>query len=323
MKQLRKKSEKGQNEQSLSAAKKALKAKQPKLKVVSERKTAASEEAYQSKDATQLYLKELGFSTLLTAEQEVDLGRKIKKGCEASRHQMIESNLRLVVKMAKRYINRGLPLLDLVEEGNLGLMHAVTKFDPERGFRFSTYATWWIRQNIERALLNQARTIRVPVHILKELNVYLRAARELSQQLDHEPSAEEIAEFLDRPVEDIKKIMNASTPVDSIDQLFDDSNRPVIESIAPEDSVSLENQLANDNFNARIDKWIDVLSEKERTILCMRYGLRGHDAQTLEQVGQAVHLTRERVRQIQLEAVRKLRIIVDDADLSKQELLGQ
>lgn len=293
------------------------------LKVVSRRAKASSEAAYSSKDATQLYLKELGFSTLLTAEQEVDLGRKIQKGCTASRHQMIESNLRLVVKMAKRYINRGLPLLDLVEEGNLGLMHAVTKFDPERGFRFSTYATWWIKQSIERALLNQTRTIRVPVHILKELNVYLRAARELSQKLDHEPSAEEIAEFLDRPVADIKKILNASTPVDSIDNLYDDSNRPVIESIAPQDCASVEDQLADDNFNQLLDKWIDVLSDKEQTILCMRYGLRGHDAQTLENVGQAVKLTRERVRQIQIEAVRKLRVLVDDAQLSRSELLGE
>lgn len=293
------------------------------LKLVSKQDKAASDDAYLAKDATQLYLKELGFSTLLNAEQEVELGRKIKKGCDASRKQMIESNLRLVVKMSKRYINRGLPLLDLIEEGNLGLMHAVTKFDPERGFRFSTYATWWIKQNIERALLNQTRTIRVPVHILKELNVYLRAARTLSQQLDHEPSAEEIAEFLDRPVEDIKKIMNASTPVDSIDNLYDDSNRPVIESIAPEDSTSLENQLADENFHGLIDQWLDVLSEKERLVLCMRYGLRGHDAETLENVGQAVKLTRERVRQIQLEAVRKLRVLVEEANLSKQELLGE
>ena len=164
------------------------------LKLVASKLNSDADKAYNC-DATQMYFKELGFSTLLNAEEEITLARNIQKGCEQSRHKMIQSNLRLVVKIAKRYINRGLPLLDLIEEGNLGLMHAVGKFDPERGFRFSTYATWWIKQNIERALLNQARTIRVPVHILKELNVYLRAARELSQQIDHEPTAEEIAEF--------------------------------------------------------------------------------------------------------------------------------
>lgn len=292
------------------------------LKLVASKLQSDSDKAY-SCDATQMYLKELGFSTLLTAEEEIKLARMIQKGCEKSRHKMIESNLRLVVKIAKRYINRGLPLLDLVEEGNLGLMHAVGKFDPERGFRFSTYATWWIKQNIERALLNQARTIRVPVHILKELNVYLRAARELSQQIDHEPTAEEIAEFLDRPVADIKKIMAASTPVDSIDGLYDDSNRPVIESIAKEDDVNLDDQFADNDLYEHIDKWIDVLNEKEKAILCMRFGLRGYNAETLENVGQAVKLTRERVRQIQLEAVRKLRILVEDSEQAGPGMLRQ
>ena len=148
-------------------------------------------------DATQLYLGEIGFSPLLSAEEEVYFSRKSLKGCEKSRNRMIESNLRLVVKIARRYNNRGLALLDLIEEGNLGLIRAVEKFDPERGFRFSTYATWWIRQTIERAIMNQTRTIRLPIHVVKELNVYLRTARELAHKLDHEPTAEEIAEKLD------------------------------------------------------------------------------------------------------------------------------
>ena len=157
-------------------------------------------------DATQLYLGEIGFSPLLSAEEEVFFARKALRGCEASRKRMIVSNLRLVVKIARRYNNRGLALLDLIEEGNLGLIRAVEKFDPERGFRFSTYATWWIRQTIERAIMNQTRTIRLPIHVVKELNVYLRAARELSQKLDHEPTAEEIALALDKPVEDLSLI---------------------------------------------------------------------------------------------------------------------
>ncbi|MEC7470369.1 MAG: sigma-70 family RNA polymerase sigma factor, partial [Pseudomonadota bacterium] len=154
------------------------------------------EEVAKNLDATQLYLSEIGYSPLLTAEEEVHFARRALKGCEASRKRMIVSNLRLVVKIARRYNNRGLALLDLIEEGNLGLIRAVEKFDPERGFRFSTYATWWIRQTIERAIMNQTRTIRLPIHVVKELNVYLRAARELAQQLDHEPTAEDIAVYL-------------------------------------------------------------------------------------------------------------------------------
>ena len=167
----------------------------------------AKEEVAKNLDATQLYLGEIGFSPLLSAEEEVYFARKALKGCEASRKRMIESNLRLVVKIARRYNNRGLALLDLIEEGNLGLIRAVEKFDPERGFRFSTYATWWIRQTIERAIMNQTRTIRLPIHVVKELNVYLRTARELTQKLDHEPTAEEIAECLDKPVEDVTKML--------------------------------------------------------------------------------------------------------------------
>jgi RNA polymerase nonessential primary-like sigma factor len=165
----------------------------------------ADDDSYQKNlDATQLYLNEIGFSPLLSAEEEVFFARKSLKGDEAARKRMIESNLRLVVKISRRYVNRGLALLDLIEEGNLGLIRAVEKFDPERGFRFSTYATWWIRQTIERAIMNQTRTIRLPIHVVKELNVYLRAARELSQKLDHEPTAEEIADLLDKPVADVE-----------------------------------------------------------------------------------------------------------------------
>ena len=170
-----------------------------------------------SLDATQLYLGEIGFSPLLTAEEEVLYARRALRGDEAARKRMIESNLRLVVKISRRYSNRGLALLDLIEEGNLGLIRAVEKFDPERGFRFSTYATWWIRQTIERALMNQTRTIRLPIHVVKELNIYLRTARELSQKLDHEPTAEEIASKLDKPVGDVSKMLRLNERVSSVD----------------------------------------------------------------------------------------------------------
>lgn len=168
-------------------------------------------------DATQLYLGEIGFSPLLSAEEEVYFSRKALKGCEKSRNRMIESNLRLVVKIARRYNNRGLALLDLIEEGNLGLIRAVEKFDPERGFRFSTYATWWIRQTIERAIMNQTRTIRLPIHVVKELNVYLRTARELAQKLDHEPTAEEIAEKLQVPSADVSRMLKLNEKITSVD----------------------------------------------------------------------------------------------------------
>ena len=158
-------------------------------------------------DATRLYLNEIGISKLLTAEEEVYFARLAQKGDQSARQRMIESNLRLVVKIARRYMNRGLALLDLIEEGNLGLIRAVEKFDPERGFRFSTYATWWIRQTIERAIMNQTRTIRLPIHVVKEINVYLRAARKLAQTLDHEPSSEEIADLLDRPIDEVKRML--------------------------------------------------------------------------------------------------------------------
>src|SRR6056297_3921306 len=158
-------------------------------------------------DATRLYLAEIGFSPLLTAEEEIQYSRRALRGDEAARKRMIVSNLRLVVKIARRYLNQGLPLLDLIEEGNLGLMHAVEKFDPERGFRLSTYATWWIRQTIERAIMNQTRTIRLPIHVVKEINVYLRTARRLTQELDRQPSVEEIADDLGRDPADVDRML--------------------------------------------------------------------------------------------------------------------
>ncbi len=273
-----------------------------------ENKKSYADPFQEEADVTRLYLREIGHANLLTAEEEITYGRRILEGCVKSRHIMIESNLRLVVKMAKRYMYRGMSLLDLIEEGNLGLMHAVEKFDPNRGFRFSTYATWWIKQNIERALLNQTRTIRVPVHVLKEMNVYLRAARELSQILDHDPSAEEIAEFLDRPVEDIKKILSAHTPVDSLDTLYDDdSDRPLMEQISPEHQAPLAKSIEENDLNRMMEQWLDSLSEKHRVILSKRFGLRGEDPQTLEEVGKVIGLTRERVRQLQIEALKILR----------------
>jgi RNA polymerase nonessential primary-like sigma factor len=294
-----------------------------------DKRVAAEEEAFEkalgregraqkpSSDATQIYLNEIGFSPLLTPEEEVYYGRMARKGEPLGRSRMIESNLRLVVKIARRYLNRGLTLLDLIEEGNLGLIRAVEKFDPERGFRFSTYATWWIRQTIERALMNQTRTIRLPIHVVKELNIYLRAARELTQRLDHEPTAEEIAEHLDKPVATIKKMLGLNERVSSVDYpVGGDSDKPLIDTLADDDDAGPEASLVDGDVKEHVDHWLGSLGDKQREVVVRRFGLRGHEAATLEEVGVEIGLTRERVRQIQVEALKKLRRLLEKQGLS-------
>lgn len=279
------------------------------------------EEVTKNLDATQLYLGEIGFSPLLSAEEEVFFSRKSLKGCEASRKRMIESNLRLVVKIARRYNNRGLALLDLIEEGNLGLIRAVEKFDPERGFRFSTYATWWIRQTIERAIMNQTRTIRLPIHVVKELNVYLRTARELTQKLDHEPTAEEIAACLDKPVEDVTKMLRLNEKIASVDMpIGGENDTALLDIIADDNNVGPEGEVQNNDMNKHIVDWLGELNPKQREVLARRFGLLGYEPSTLEDVGCEIGLTRERVRQIQVEALRRLKDILQQEGLSTESL---
>lgn len=268
-------------------------------------------------DATQIYLSEIGFSPLLTAEEEVYFSRLSLKGDEPSRKRMIESNLRLVVKISRRYNNRGLPLLDLIEEGNLGLIRAVEKFDPERGFRFSTYATWWIRQTIERAIMNQTRTIRLPIHVVKELNIYLRTARELVQRLDHEPTAEDIAKELDVPVANVSKMLRLNERITSVDTPFaGDAEKALLDVIPDEKGANPETKLQTDDIKNNIVNWLNELNSKQREVLARRFGLMGHEAATLEDVGAEIGLTRERVRQIQVEALKRLRDILSQQNLS-------
>lgn len=269
-------------------------------------------------DAASLYLKEIGYAPLLTAEEEVHYARLIAKGDEAARKKMIESNLRLVVKIARRYVNRGLSLLDLIEEGNLGLMRAVEKFDPELGYRFSTYATWWIRQSAERALMNQTRTIRLPIHVVKELNVYLKASRKLAQELEHDPTAEELAESMDKTVSDVSRMLRLNERVSSVDTpMGKDGDRTLVESLADEHPNDPEELVEDDDLISSIEACLSELSDKQREVIARRFGLRGHDVSTLEEVGREIGLTRERVRQIQVEALRRLRDI-----LQKQGLDG-
>ena len=284
---------------------------------MSDDNTKTADEAPSNLDATQLYLSEIGFSPLLSAEEEVYFSRLSLKGDEASRKRMIESNLRLVVKISRRYNNRGLPLLDLIEEGNLGLIRAVEKFDPERGFRFSTYATWWIRQTIERAIMNQTRTIRLPIHVVKELNIYLRTARELVQKLDHEPTAEDIALALDVPVAGVTKMLRLNERITSVDTPFaGDGEKALLDVIPDEKGGSPETSLQTDDIKNNIVTWLNELNSKQREVLARRFGLMGHEAATLEDVGVEIGLTRERVRQIQVEALKRLRDILSQQNLS-------
>lgn len=276
-----------------------------------------------SLDATQLYLGEIGFSPLLTAEEEVLYARRALRGDEAARKRMIESNLRLVVKISRRYSNRGLALLDLIEEGNLGLIRAVEKFDPERGFRFSTYATWWIRQTIERALMNQTRTIRLPIHVVKELNIYLRTARELSQKLDHEPTAEEIAIQLDKPVDDVSKMLRLNERISSVDTpIGGDGEKALLDIIPDVNNSDPEVSTQDDDIKNSLIHWLDELNPKQKEVLARRFGLLGYEPSTLEEVGREINLTRERVRQIQVEGLRRLREILIKQGLSMENLFS-
>tara|TARA_R110001583_G_scaffold72129_1_gene202328 strand:+ start:8702 stop:9649 length:948 start_codon:yes stop_codon:yes gene_type:complete len=272
-------------------------------------------------DATQMYLNEIGIAKLLTAEEEVDLTRRFRQGDMTAKRRMIESNLRLVVKIARRYQHRGLSLLDLVEEGNLGLIRAVEKFDPEKGFRFSTYATWWIRQNVERGIMNQARTIRLPVHVIKELNSCLKAERQLAQSLTHDPSVEEIAEWADKPAAKVKAVMGFKQSTTSIDLLVGaEKNTTLQEFLTDPQTVNPEDWIQKTNLIGRLDDWLTQLPSKHQEVLQRRFGLGGYDMGTLEEVGKEVGLTRERVRQIQVEGLKLLREIMEDNGLSSTDI---
>lgn len=273
-------------------------------------------------DVTQIYLNEIGHNALLSPEEELRYARLAKTGNFDARQKMIEHNLRLVVNIAKHYVSRGMALLDLIEEGNLGLMHALEKFDPERGFRFSTYATWWIRQNIERAIMNQSRTIRLPVHVIKELNVILRAVRHLETHSESDPSPEDVAHLLGRPVEEVRRVLSLNERMASLDAPLEiDPLLSIGESIPDENNLTPDVRLEHTEIEAHVQEWLSQLSDKQRRVIERRYGLNGSEICTLEQLAKHLSLTRERVRQIQIEALQQLRRILKRKGVSKDILL--
>jgi RNA polymerase nonessential primary-like sigma factor len=273
-------------------------------------------------DIATVYLNEIGHRALLSAEEEVTLARQVVQGDNDAKIHMIEANLRLVVKVAKRYLQRGMPLLDLIEEGNLGLIHAVGKFDPERGFRFSTYAVWWIRQTIERAIMNQTRTVRLPVHVLKQLNHYNRTLKALSMK-GHTPTLQTLAIAMDVSLDKVIELKNLpqlesslNTPVGS-----EDNSSTGLEYVADESGHTPEIEQNIGEQACYITRLLNTLPERKREIICRRFGLKGYVPQTLEEVGEAVGVTRERVRQIQSECLMKLKRVLQAENIPLSSIL--
>lgn len=277
-----------------------------------------------STDATQHYLNQIGTRPLLTVAEEVHFATLAKQGDFAARQKMIEHNLRLVVSIAKHYINRGVILLDMIEEGNLGLMHAIDKFEPERGFRFSTYATWWIRQSIERSIMNQARTVRLPVHVVRELNQTLRAKFHLEAQHHDgkDAKAEDIAHLLDRSVEDVQDILALSEHASSLDAPLDGDPQTSLLDLLQGDQTNNPDTLAEHHeMTLLVREWLDKLPDKQRLVITRRFGLDNDDPATLEELATEMHITRERVRQIQQEALIKLKRSLAKTGVGKDALL--
>ncbi len=265
-----------------------------------------------------VYLKEIGQKRLLSAEEEVHYARLALQGDQNARQHMIESNLRLVVNIAKRYLNRGLSFDDLIEEGNLGLIHAVTKFDPERGFRFSTYATWWIRQTIERGIMNQTRAVRLPIHVLKDLARVLRMVTQLSQKGQSDPTPTEIAQACGKPLAEIERLLRLDERALSLESAApDDDDWSLLDQLADEQIPSPETSIQAIELQTKIHRSLAKLTARQRNIIERRFGLTGDDPITLEAVGEELGVTRERVRQIQLDALHHLRKILEREGFSR------
>jgi len=262
-------------------------------------------------DSIKLYLREIGKIPLLTQEEEMKLAKQVVRGNKRAKTKMAEANMRLVVSIAKRYSGRGLDFQDLIQEGNMGLLRAVEKFDPEKGFKFSTYATWWIRQAITRAIADQARTIRIPVHMVETINKLLRIQRRMTQELNRDPTIEELAKEMDLEVEKVKHVMKIKQDITSLDASIgkdgEDDDSALGNFISDDELVGPEDAAANQLLKEQINEILDSLSDRERKILKMRFGIDGGKSHTLEEVGQEFAVTRERIRQIEAKALNKLR----------------
>ncbi|MCL1036252.1 sigma-70 family RNA polymerase sigma factor [Shewanella submarina] len=268
----------------------------------------ATEDLYGELSATQCYLNQIGQSPLLSADEEVYFATKSRKGCVKSRNRMIESNLRLVVNIARRYRNRGLALLDLIEEGNLGLMRAVEGFDPDKGFRFSTYATWWIRQNIERAIMNQGRMVRLPVYAVQKLNTCLKQKRQLEKDLDREISEPELAKELEMETREVRQTLSLRESVVGLDKPQGSEGGQSLSEVLPSRAgVEPQAHCYHDDLSNAMSVWVSELNNSQQEVLNRRFGLQGHEPGTLEQVAKALNMTRERVRQVQFEALGRLK----------------
>lgn len=291
----------------------------PLIKEMGKEKTMEWEDS--SPDPTDIYLREIGVSPLLSKEEEVHFGRLAKQGDAAARKKMIESNLRLVVKIARRYLRSGMAILDLIEEGNIGLMRAVEKFDPERGFRFSTYSAWWIQQTIERAIMSQNRTIRLPVHMVKRLNGCLRTSRTLAKNLDHEPTVDEIAKAWGQTCTEVEKLLCLNERIISIDTpISEEINKPLLDTIGHDQDDPIH-FLNRDKLKKNLDNWLNNLNPKQRAVVERRFGLNGFEVMTLDQTGQSIGLTRERVRQLQAESLKLLRTEIEKNGGTLESLL--
>ena len=260
-------------------------------------------------DSVRLYLREIGKIPLLSAEEELALAKRVVDGDKDAKDKMSEANMRLVVSIAKRYVGRGLDLLDLIQEGNTGLLRAVEKFDPDKGFKFSTYATWWIRQAITRAIADQARTIRIPVHMVETINKLLRTQRRLTQELNREPTNEEIAKAMDLEVDKVEHIMKIKQDISSLDaSIRDDEEESVLADFIEDEETARPEELAtNQLLREQVKEMLGALTEREQKILKLRFGLEDGKQHTLEEVGQEFSVTRERIRQIEAKALAKLR----------------
>ena len=266
------------------------------------------EENIATDDPVRMYLKEIGKVPLLTPEEEQDLARRMSEGDDLARQKLTEANLRLVVSIAKRYVGRGMLFLDLIQEGNLGLMKAVEKFDYTKGYKFSTYATWWIRQSITRAIADQARTIRIPVHMVETINKVVRASRQLLQELGHDPSAEEIAEALGMPADKVRDILKiAQEPVSLETPIGEEEDSHLGDFISDEGASEPSEAASQSLLNEALLEVMDTLTEREQRVLKLRFGLEDGRTRTLEEVGKEFNVTRERIRQIEAKALRKLR----------------